>query len=249
MHVATVRFYEELNDFLPGSIRKKRYETSFREPRSVKDLIESEGVPHTEVDLVLVNGDASPFETLVQDGDDIAVFPKFETLDISSAVRPDHQPPLRHKPCFVADVHLGKLVRRLRLLGFDCRYDQKWDDPDLAMISQREQRVLLTRDRGLLMRKRVTHGIFIRSDQPDVQCREVLKRLDLYDSIALWTRCINCNGMLRPVDKSKVKERVPPFTYKHQENFSECASCGKVYWQGTHWPKLTRIIRDLRETT
>ncbi len=245
MHTVTIRFYEELNDFLPRAKRKKRYRTTFREARSVKDLIEAEGVPHTEIDLLLVNGEPSSFDALIEDGCDISVFPKFESLNIASLPRPNREGPLRGTPCFVADVHLGKLTRRLRLLGFDCQYNRHWDDPDLAAVSQRENRVLLTRDRGLLMRNAVTHGIFIRSDHPDTQCREVLHRLDLHEAIRPWTRCITCNGQLQSVEKTQIQDRVPAYTYKTQNRFCECTECGKVYWQGTHWPKLKRFIEQI----
>ena len=120
MHKATFRFYEELNDFLPKEKRKKRFEHNFIDRASVKDVIESFGVPHTEVDLIIVNGESKNFSYIINDGDDISVYPVFESIDISNLqkLRPE---PLR-EPKFILDVHLGTLARYLRMLGFDTNY-------------------------------------------------------------------------------------------------------------------------------
>lgn len=239
-----LRFYEELNDFLPREKRKQQFAVPHEEPRSVKDLIESQGVPHTEVDLILANGESVGFDYRVNADDRIAVYPKFETLDIRSVTRLG-RPPLRQIR-FVADVHLGKLVRRLRLLGFDCLYDPSWDDDALARISSEEDRILLTRDRGLLKRAIVDHGMFVRSVKPARQMREVIQRLDLEDSINPVSRCLKCNGKLRRAPKPDVKSRVPERTYKYVDDYLECSNCGKVYWRGTHWHRLEQIIQTAR---
>jgi len=244
MPTVTVRFYEELNDFLPPEKRKRRYEVTFPERRSVKDLAESEGVPHTEIDLLLVNGESVGFDCLVGDGDDVAVYPVFESLDISTVSRLG-RPPLR-SPRFVADVHLGKLVRRLRLLGFDCSYGPDFDDARLAERSAREERILLTRDRQLLMRAMVMHGIFVRSGKANEQVRQVLDRLDLYGHISPWSRCLSCNGRICQSDKSQVRDLVPAYTFRTVEDFYRCVECGKVFWKGTHWPKLVTFIEQAR---
>lgn len=246
MHQVRIRFYEELNDFLPPERRRNRYTVPCREPRSVKDLIESQGIPHTEVDLILVNGESADFNRLVSDGDDVTVYPVFESFDIHAVSRLQ-RPPLRSIR-FVADVHLGKLVRRLRLLGFDCLHNPEWNDPVLAAISQRENRILLTRDRGLLMRSAVQHGIFIRSDRSMDQVVQVLQRLDLFDDIKPWSRCLNCNGNLEPVPREEVRADVPAFTYRHMEDFRRCQACGKVFWRGSHWPKLQHFIDKVRNS-
>ncbi len=244
MIAVTLRFYEELNDFLSREKRKRRYQVGSAARRTVKDLIEAEGVPHTEVDLILINGQSEGFDTWLEDGDDVTVYPVFEKLNIRSVSRLG-KAPLRVVK-FVADVHLGKLVRRLRLLGFDCLFNPDWDDADLACVSAENNRVLLSRDRGLLMRNIVTHAVYIRSDQPVEQCREVLRRLDLFDDIKPWSRCVNCNGELVPVSKERVKDCVPDMTYRWVDDFQECRQCGQVYWKGTHWSKLERFIEELR---
>ena len=241
MFTVDLRFYEELNDFLPRERRKTTFSVTFGGRRSVKDLIESQGIPHTEVDLVLANGEPTGFDYCVRHGDRISVYPAFESIDIRSVSRLGRHP-LRE--CrFVADVHLGKLVRWLRLLGLDCVHDRAWDDPELAEISAQQKRILLTRDRGLLKRAIVTHGIYLHSDQPDEQVREVLRRLDLTASIRPFSRCTRCNGTLNRVRKSEVADRVPERTRRQVDEYFRCSECGKVYWRGSHWPRLQRLVQ------
>jgi len=241
----TVRFYEELNDFLSAARRKRSFDVPFTESRSVKDLIEAQGVPHTEVDLILIDGCSAAFDQVVGDGQRVAVYPAFESLDIGGVSRLG-RPPLRDIR-FVADVHLGKLVRRLRLLGFDCLYDPAWGDRELADRSAALARVLLTRDRGLLKRSIVTHGMYIRSDVPAEQLRQVVWRLDLADNVSPLSRCLTCNGLLCPVDRQAVRGRVPARTYRHTREYCECEVCGKLYWCGTHSRRLQEIIRQALE--
>jgi len=240
-YVVHMRFYEELNDFLPPRYRKRTFPVACAEQRSVKDLIESQGVPHTEVDLILVDGEPAGFDYLLTRDVRVAVYPAFETLDIS-AVSKLGRPPLR-RIRFVADVHLGTLSRRLRLLGFDCLYNPEHDDADLARTSAALNRVLLTRDRGLLKRAVVTHGLFLHSDRPMEQVREVMQRLDLARLARPFTRCVRCNGLLREVrQKADVRTRVPPRTYDSVDSYFTCDACGKAYWKGAHWERLQQII-------
>ena len=162
-----LRFYEELNDFLSPALRKVAFSHTFGRRASVKDMIESFGVPHTEVDIILVNGDSVDFSYIVQDGDHISVYPVFESLDISPLLRL-RPAPLR-SPAFVLDSNLGRLARYLRLLGFDCLYQNDFDDETVANIAAREQRTVLTRDRALLQRKIITRGYFVRQVRPRLQ--------------------------------------------------------------------------------
>src|SRR5262245_24984371 len=168
---AEFRFYAELNDFLPRRHRFVTVVRLFDGEASVKDLIEAAGVPHTEVDLVIVNSEPVDFKYRVRDGDRIAVYPMFEALDIGpiASVRPG---PLR-EPRFFADAHLGRLARHLRLLGFDTAYERDCDDAHLAATAAAERRIVLTRDAGLLKRNMVTHGLFVRAQQPGEQLLEV----------------------------------------------------------------------------
>lgn len=206
----------------------------------MKDLIEGLGVPHTQVDLVLVNGQSVGFTHRVSDGDRVSVYPVFEAFDITgvSAVRPQ---PLRVVR-FAVDVHLGKLASYLRLAGFDTLYQNDWDDRELAETAVREHRIVLTRDRGLLMRSAITHGHLVRETRPRAQLKEVLDRFDLWGSLRPFTRCPLCNGLTRQVDKSEIKDALPPRTATHYDQFWRCESCGHLYWRGSHFRALSALL-------
>src|SRR3990170_1479285 len=197
-----VRVYAELNDFLAPTDRGETLRRPFRSHQTVKDIIEAIGIPHTEIDLILADGESVGFSHRPGNGARLAVYPVFETLDIAAVgrLRPT---PLRD-PRFVVDVNLGRLARLLRLVGFDVRYDRDVDDDVLAEISEDEQRTLLTRDRRLLKRGRVTHGLFVRADRPFDQILDVLRRLDLGRRVAPFTRCLRCGGLLTEVSKADV---------------------------------------------
>jgi len=240
MAQATFRFYAELNDFLPPSRRQVPFVHRFNGRVSIKDMIESLGVPHTEVDLILANGESVDYRYLVQDGDWISVYPVFESFDITPLLRVRPRP-LR-RPRFVLDVHLGRLAGYLRLLGFDALYSPDCDDATLAALSRDERRTLLTRDRGLLKRRQVTHGYCVRTTNPREQVREVLRRFDLYRLVAPFSRCIRCNGVLEPVAKQSVENRLPPQVRAHHDDFRICAACGQVYWRGSHYERLQALV-------
>ena len=203
-------------------------------------MIEASGIPHTEVDLIIANGHSVDFSYLVDDGDRISVFPVFESFDITPIVkvRPE---PLR-MPKFVADNHLGRLARFLRLLGFDTLYERNWADPELVSISTSERRLLLTRDVDLLKHGSLTHGYHVRATDPRHQVTEIVRRFHLRGHLAPFTRCMACNGDLSTVAKEMVAHRVPPETLRHVDDFVACTSCDKVYWRGAHHPELSRIV-------
>ena len=238
-----LRFYEELNDFLAPALRKVAFLHAFSRRASVKDMIESFGVPHTEVDIILVNGHSVDFAYIVQDGDRISIYPVFESLDISPLVRL-RPAPLR-SPAFVLDSNLGRLARYLRLLGFDCLYQNDFDDETVATIADQEQRIVLTRDRALLQRKIITRGYFVREVRPRLQVKEVLARFDLYRLVKPFSRCIRCNGDLQTVDKQAIEGRLEPKTRKYFNSFKICTTCEQIYWQGSHHARSLRLIEDL----
>lgn len=238
----TLRFYQELNDFLPPGNRQQDFQHRWQ-AGSVKDLVESLGVPHTEIDLILANGRSVDFGYPVQPGDRISVYPVFESMDITPVTR------LRPRPLrctrLVLDCHLGRLATYLRMLGFDSLYRNDYDDVTLADISAREQRILLTCDRKLLMRKQVSRGYFVRSRRPREQLHEVIRRLDLADAFQLFTRCMVCNQLLESVQKTEVLEHLPPHVRTHQDQFWRCQGCGKIYWKGTHYQQMLEWIERL----
>lgn len=241
MPAATFRFYASLNDFLPLARRGRSFVHHFEARTSIKDMIESLGVPHTEVDLLLVNGESVDFDRIVQDGDRISVYPPFTTLDISSLTRVRPEPP--PEPRFVLDVHLGKLAAYLRLLGFDALLPDDSDDANLARLAAEEDRILLTRDRGLLKRSSVRYGYCLRSTDSTRQLLEVMRRYRLVNLVQPFTRCLRCNGLLEPVDKASISDRLPPATNANYNEFRHCQSCGQIYWKGSHYARLEALIR------
>ncbi len=243
MGKATFRFYAELNDFLPRERRFRDIEYEFFGFPTVKDAIEALGVPHVEVDLIVVNGEPVDFSYHLRDGDRVAVYPVFESLDISG-VSPLRPRPLR-RPRFVADVHLGKLVRLLRLLGIDVVQPPDPADEELVRISREEGRVLLTRDRHLLKHGGLSHGYYVRADGAVEQAREVLRRFDLWGEVRPFTRCPVCNGSLERVSKEEVLGEIPPRTAAWLEEYSRCRSCGKLYWPGTHYRRLRETVEHI----
>jgi uncharacterized protein with PIN domain/sulfur carrier protein ThiS len=216
---------------------------SFEGRASVKDMIESLGVPHTEVEVILVNDSPVDFSYIVQDGDRISVYPIFESFDISPLVRLRPRP-LR-EPKFVLDTHLGKLAAYLRILGFDTLYRNDYPDEELARVSAEEKRILLTKDRGLLKRRLVTHGYCVRATDPKQQVKEVLERFDLFGNVSPFSRCIRCNGLLEQVSKQAIEGRLPPDTRQYYDDFYRCTACDQLYWPGSHYDAMQTLVREV----
>lgn len=235
-----LRFYEELGFFLPAERRQREFTRELNFSTSVKDLIESCGVPHTEVDLILANGHSVDFGYRMQPGDRVSVYPVFESIDISRVTRLQERP-LRD-PRFVADVHLGRLARNLRLLGFDVAWRNDADDRALIDQMRREERCLLTRDRRLLMSRHVEKGYCVRSDQHREQTAEVVRRFDLAERAVPFSRCPRCNGTLRAVAKEEIEQELEPLTRLHYHEFVRCDDCGKLYWEGSHMDRLRKLL-------
>ena len=242
--VAELRFYEELNDFLPEERRKRAIAVEVDRARSVKDAIESLGVPHTEVDLLIVDGRSVDFTHLLRGGERVAVYPMFESLDISPLVR--LRPRALRDPRFVADTHLGKLARHLRMAGLDTLYGNDWDDDRIVAISNAERRTILTRDRAMLRRRDVERGYCVRAVQSEPQLAEVVARLQLEPLIRPFTRCRECNTPLEEVDREAVLDRLPEKVRTLYRRFQRCATCGRVYWEGTHYERMKAVLDRLR---
>jgi uncharacterized protein len=243
MKRAYFRFYAELNDFLPPARQGVAFLHDFHGNPSVKDVVESLGVPHTEIDLILADGESVDFSWILRDGARVSVYPVFESIDIAplARVRPA---PLREVR-FVLDGHLGRLARYLRMLGFDVRWSSDAHDADIARIAAAEHRVLLTRDSGLLKRRIVNHGYRVREVDPQRQLTEVVHRLDLFRSIVPFQRCLCCNDLLETVVKEDVADDLPPRVRERHDAFRRCPSCRRVYWAGSHHRRMERLISDL----
>jgi len=237
---ATFRFYAELNDFVAPARRSGPFECDVPPAASAKHMIEALGVPHTEVELVLVNGETVGFEHPLRDGDRVSVYPQFEAFDVSPLLRV-REHALRETR-FVADAHLGGLARLLRLLGFDTLFDNAFVDDAIERLSASEHRIVLTRDRDLLKRRAITHGCYVRAMRNGEQLREVMDRLDLAGSARPFRLCLECNTPLRRVEKADVADRLPPRVNARFERFTACDGCGRVYWEGTHWMRMQSIV-------
>lgn len=242
MPTVSIRFYEELNDFLSPHRRKEPFTVEFSPGCTVKALIEDLGVPHTEVDLLLVNRESVDFSYRLRDRDVISVYPMFESWDVAgfSRVRAE---PLRETR-FAVDVHLGKLARLLRMFGFDAAWASDVADEELVRSARRERRVVLTRDRGLLKRRLVSHGYLVRCSDPREQLAEVLRRFDLRRSVRLFGRCMRCNGELAPFPREEAARIVPPVIAEIYAEFSRCSSCGRVFWKGSHWERMKALAAE-----
>jgi len=243
MREAEFRFYEELNDFLPPARRKRSFTRAFLGTPAVKDLIEACGVPHAEVDLVLVDGESVPFTHRLRGGERVSVYPLFESLDITGLTRLRPRP-LR-EPAFILDVHLGRLARRLRLLGFDSRYERDFADRRIVELAARERRIILTRDVGILKYREVTRGYWVRSTDPAEQVGEVVARFDLRRAARPFSRCLACNGRLQPVPKEAIRDRLPPAARRRHNDFRRCGSCDRIYWRGSHHDRLAAFVAGI----
>ena len=245
MDQAFFRFYGPLNDFLPEAQRFQQIEHPFLDRASVKDMIESLGVPHPEIEVIVVNGTPCNFSYIVGASDRISVYPHFYDIEVPDQWRlaPVVPPVLR----FVLDVHLGKLAHYLRMLGFDTLYSNDCDDQTLEKLSATQHRILLTRDRGLLKRGRVVYGYYTRNIDPWRQLQEIWNRFALADRINPFSRCLLCNELLQPTSKQAVLEKLPEKVREHCQRFYICSNCDKVYWQGTHWQQMSEFIAKFTE--
>lgn len=231
MSTAIFRFYGRLNDFLPRNQRGKTVTVQFRGWQSIKHLAESLGAPHPEIGRVQVNGREGGVNDITQDGDQVELHPIENGLPI--------------EPRFLLDCHLGRLTAHLRMLGFDCTYQNDFDDQTMTDIVAQEGRILLTRDRRLLMRKVVEHGYCLRSLDSFEQLTETINRFELADLIHPFHRCIRCNHPLEPVEKEKVLERLEPLTQKYFDEFQICPVCEQIYWKGSHFDRMQELIEKV----
>ncbi len=246
MAIAYFYFHAELNYFLPQHRKQVKITHFFEERASIKDMIESLGVPHPEIAFINVNGEYVNFSYIVADGDTINVYP----ISARSVIIPSVSvlPKSLSITRFVLDIHLGKLATSLRLLGFDTLYRNDYDDEKLAQISYNQARVLLTRDKGLLMRSLVTDGYYVRNTNPQEQIIEVLQRFDLFKLIAPFKRCLRCNGLLESVDKQSIIDQIPENVRSQIDHFQRCQDCERVYWKGSHYERLQQFIDEVLDS-
>ena len=240
---ATFRFYGELNDFLARERRGRSFAAPCARAATTKHMIEALGVPHTEVELVLLNGEPRGLDDILEEGDRIAVYPRFTAFDVADVARLDQRPPGRVR--FVADAHLGGLARLLRMAGFDTIYRNTLDDAEVEAIAQDDGRAVLTRDRELLKRRGVAYGCYVRALKAEAQLREVVERFGLAERMRPFTLCLSCNAPLRPIAKAEVMDRLPPRVAATHDEFSTCDCCHGVFWKGSHWRRMAGVLNDI----
>jgi uncharacterized protein with PIN domain len=236
-----LHFHGDLPLFVRPNRDAQTVVRQLREKTSVKDAIEACGVPHPEVDLILVDHDPVDFGYPLQVGARIEVYPVPAPARLFPEARLQRQRVRR----LVADGHLGKLTRNLRLLGIDVAYSPQVPDAELVALSITEGRALLTRDRPLLMHAAVRAGYYPRSQLAEEQTREVIQRFELRDRVAPFTRCLRCNGLLAAIPKAEVFEQLEPLTKIYYETFRRCSQCGQIYWSGSHFEKLRARLDGL----
>ena len=226
-----------MNDFLTPVCGKRDFKSEFKGRESVKDKIEALGVPHTEVDLILVNGRSVGFDYIIEDSDYISVYPVIEPpLTMPNITH------LRRLPTgnsrFIADINIHDIVKTMRALGLDVFEDPIFSPEEIVDISINEKRIVLSTSRKLLKRKRVVHGIFIRHGDREAQVQKIVDSLSLKGLCKPFSRCLLCNTLLEMVAKESVWERIPPKTRNHCNDFARCPSCDRLYWKGTHYQKI-----------
>ncbi|WP_422484698.1 Mut7-C RNAse domain-containing protein [Gudongella sp. DL1XJH-153] len=245
MNHVDLRIYGELNRLLWNHREGGEIIIHIKGTPSVKDVVESLGIPHSEVGLLLIDGEVEGFSRKLYGGERVSVYPVFKKIDVNSISKTVIEFPEVHR--FVLDVHLGKLARYLRMLGFDVVYRIDADDPWLANISESEKRILLSFDRELLMRKNVSYPYLVRSRYPMEQLKEVIEKFNLLENIKPFSRCLVCNGVLVPINKEKIEDQLPEGVREIRHVFKICENCGKIYWKGTHTDKMDVIINGLRQ--
>lgn len=239
--MASFRFYGNLNDFLPKRQREVAVLYQFTGSPAVKDAIEALGVPHAEVAIILADEIPVDFNYKLKAGDKIEVFPKALQADFPEACR--LLPALPEPISFILDVHLGKLARNLRLVGLDSFYEKDYGDKQLAELATSQNRVVLTRDVGLLKLKRIEWGYWLRSQNPEEQLLEVVKHYNLVQKLQPFTRCLACNGLILPVTKASVLDELPPKTRMYFTDFYQCSDCRRVYWKGSHYGHMQLFLQ------
>jgi len=233
VQMLTLRVPTELRFLLPPAGRTGTLLVVAAVTDTVGHVVQAAGIPLTEVEGLEIDGTPVLASTLAVDGN----------LALKAVVRPQDAP--ASPPRFLLDVHLGGLARRLRLLGLDAAYDPDANDPALVKRAAAEARMLLTQDRGLLCRRAVRAGALVRGAGTAAQLDDVLDRFA--PSLAPWTRCTSCGGLLEPVSPQQVASQLKPGTRRSYQHFARCTDCEQVYWRGAHRAGLELVVARAEE--
>ncbi len=234
---STAKFsiHGELASLLPPKLRAGAFDYTCARAATLKNAIESLGIPHTEVGSVTVNGAPATLGRAVREGDAIEIHPWVT----GTAASPEGE------RRFLADAHLGGLARFLRLLGFDTSHENALADADIRSLALDERRIVLTRDRELLKRSDVPYGCLVRTLRAEEQLREVAVRYALAPTARPFTLCLRCNFPLDVIDRSAIEHRLPEKVRALHRNFRHCRSCDRIYWPGTHYEHMRTVLKDL----
>lgn len=247
MSKVTISVQGDLNELLPRKYRLIKLEIEYQGRQSIKHMIESLGIPHTEIGFLTANEQPIDFSYLVQHADHVIVYPATPNLDTYSGMFTDGK--LDVEPHFILDNHLGKLATYLRILGFDAVYRNDYEDDELAAESVNLNRILLTRDRQLLMRKTIRFGYLIRSLLAEEQIIEIIQRFNLTGIVKPHHRCLRCNVPLVAVEKNSILHRLQPKTMKYFHDFHFCPQCERVYWKGSHYDRMVDSVANILDQT
>lgn len=243
MKTANFTFHGALNYFLPRRQKNKTITQEFDWDGSIKDMIESIAPPHPEIELLVVNGQSVAWDYIVQDNDIVDVCPDYDAVNLADKIR--LIPPYQGRAKFILDTHLGKLAAYLRMMGFDTLYRNDYEDDVLAEVSHHENRILLTRDMGVLKRGLVIYGYFVRNTDPRKRILEISQRYGLAEHIEPFARCMKCNGLMASVEKSDIIDEIPEGTASFYNEFRRCQSCQQIYWKGSHHEKMENLIDEV----
>lgn len=242
MATVTFRLHRQLWPLLARERRLESFEYDCAQQASAKHAIEALGLPHTEVEWLAVNGLPAGLDRPLHGGDLVEAWPRLATMPPTGSFQRLRIWPAPAASRFVADAHLGGLARLLRLAGFDTLYRQDFQDQEIALISASEGRIVLTRDRELLKQRAIELGCFVRAQQPWPQLTELLRRLALAAAVQPFSRCLECNAALQQVEPSAVLDLLPTAVREGQQHFTRCAQCGRIYWQGSHWKRMSERL-------
>lgn len=244
MEAIFLHFDRGFDFFIPSVHSGKTIRLTQSRQASIKDIIESLGVPHTEVGKILVNGVEVGFSHIPRSSETLTICSISPPFDITrkTRLRPHSFDMIR----FVADVNVGKLAKLLLRLGFDTEYSNAFSDEAVAEIASRNKRVVLTRDTSLLKRKKVIFAKRIRQERPESQLKEVLEYFGLDKGpFEFLSRCTTCNRKLQPIQKQTVIHRLKPKTRKYYDTFKICPGCSRIFWQGSHYDDMkNRFAND-----
>jgi uncharacterized protein with PIN domain len=239
------RLYAGLNDFLPAGLKQKTFSLAFKTPITVGEIVESIGIPLSEIKLVLVNSEPATFYKRLKADDFISMYPAFENIDISSVSEANIN--AEKMPCFILDSHLGKLAKYLRMLGFDTLYRNDYEDIKIIEIARLEERIILSRDKLLLKSKDILNGYYVRTIEKHEQLREVVQKFNLAGKFRSFTRCMTCNSELVKKDKLEIIDKIDDETAQVFNEFFYCQNCNKVFWKGSHFERMEQFILSLCE--